>query len=756
MPLMSPKLDDLDFDTIETMLRERIPLVAPEWTDHNDTDPGIAMIQLFAHLSEQLGYRLNRVPEKTYVEFLKLVGVRLRPAVAAQTYMGFSIAKPATAEGQLVPAYTKIDAKGGQGTPPTFETDTALDVLPVQVAALITARNGLMNINSPVDVGPTAAGVDAQAYIDDRFAIAWDGKAPKFKDLPTEPAVLFGDPAQASHKTLYLGLAFNRSPAAGFKGARASLHLQIDSEEEPNEDDAVLAGSAPLSVVNAFPEGAVVVEYDYFRPPDGANPAGSWQPLQVIADQTEAWTKAGIIRFDVPMKIGPVPNEAWADVEPDMPHPLVGALKTPVADTPSDVQISGWIRVRFAVAPQIAIRSLNFNTVAASHLTTVQGERLGRGQEMAGQTMALGNGNVASDTVEIVSRDTTRMDPFLTWRQVQDFDTAAPDDPVYVCDAEAGLIIFGDGRNGRPPHTTELMIAAFYRHGGGLNGEVGTGQVSLASNLPSAMNGAFNIIPARGGRDAETLADAKRRAPRAFRARNRAVTSDDYRDAALDAPGVRVARAEVVALRRPYPLGHLIGGVEAHGLDVSATAAGAISVIVVPDITGAYPMPTTSELSAVATHLNTLRLITTEVHVTTPQYVRLFDLDVKVRAAHGYSKSQLREAIQDHLTTRFHVLTGGPDGLGYPFGSGLHHADLVAEILSLPGVTRVEALSGFFDGITPDRAERRLEWRIERRATMRLTNCMETSIDTDRIVMLPDEVPFVDASSLTVTVLGAP
>ena len=71
MPLTPPRLDDLDYATVETMLRERIPLVAPEWTDHNDSDPGIALIQLFAHLAEQVGYRLNRVPEKTYVEFLQ-------------------------------------------------------------------------------------------------------------------------------------------------------------------------------------------------------------------------------------------------------------------------------------------------------------------------------------------------------------------------------------------------------------------------------------------------------------------------------------------------------------------------------------------------------------------------------------------------------------------------------------------------------------------------------------------------------------
>src|ERR1051325_5792949 len=121
MPVTPPRLDDLDYGAIETMLRGRIPLVAPEWTDHNDSDPGIAIIQLFAYLAEQVGYRLNRVPEKTYVEFLKLVGVRLWPAVAARTRMAFVLAKPAQTEALFIPMGARISAKGGAGPPPDFE-----------------------------------------------------------------------------------------------------------------------------------------------------------------------------------------------------------------------------------------------------------------------------------------------------------------------------------------------------------------------------------------------------------------------------------------------------------------------------------------------------------------------------------------------------------------------------------------------------------------------------------------------------------
>ena len=93
MPIESPQLDDLRFDrTVEELVR-RIPVYAPEWTDHNASDPGISLIQLFAYLAEQVGYRLNRVPEKNHIELLKLLGVRLQPGAR-----GADPARPAPVE----------------------------------------------------------------------------------------------------------------------------------------------------------------------------------------------------------------------------------------------------------------------------------------------------------------------------------------------------------------------------------------------------------------------------------------------------------------------------------------------------------------------------------------------------------------------------------------------------------------------------------------------------------------------------------
>src|SRR5262245_52551220 len=139
MPIQSPQLDDLRYDAVVQTLLRRIPVYSPEWTDWNDSDPGVTLIQLFSYLAEQVGYRLNQVPEKTHVELLKLLGVRLRPALAARARIGMFLADPTTAEGFVADARSRFMGKGS--TPAIFESDVDVDVVPAEPRVLVTTSN---------------------------------------------------------------------------------------------------------------------------------------------------------------------------------------------------------------------------------------------------------------------------------------------------------------------------------------------------------------------------------------------------------------------------------------------------------------------------------------------------------------------------------------------------------------------------------------------------------------------------------------
>lgn len=89
MPIRPPALDDRTWDQLVRDAIARIRQVSPEWTDLSPGDPGMTLVEVFAYLTEALIYRLNRVPDKLFIEFLRLIGVRLHPPAAASTTLVF-------------------------------------------------------------------------------------------------------------------------------------------------------------------------------------------------------------------------------------------------------------------------------------------------------------------------------------------------------------------------------------------------------------------------------------------------------------------------------------------------------------------------------------------------------------------------------------------------------------------------------------------------------------------------------------------
>ena len=67
----------------------RIAQSCPEWTEHNVSDPGITLIELFAWMTDMLIYRVNRMPDKLHVALLELLGVELHGPTAARTDVRF-------------------------------------------------------------------------------------------------------------------------------------------------------------------------------------------------------------------------------------------------------------------------------------------------------------------------------------------------------------------------------------------------------------------------------------------------------------------------------------------------------------------------------------------------------------------------------------------------------------------------------------------------------------------------------------------
>lgn len=94
MPLPVPNLDDRRFQDYVDDAKRYVQQNCPEWTDHNVSDPGVTLIETFAFMVDQLTYRLNLVPDRNYLKFLELIGVRLFPPSAAQAPVTFWLSSP--------------------------------------------------------------------------------------------------------------------------------------------------------------------------------------------------------------------------------------------------------------------------------------------------------------------------------------------------------------------------------------------------------------------------------------------------------------------------------------------------------------------------------------------------------------------------------------------------------------------------------------------------------------------------------------
>ncbi|MFF2958081.1 putative baseplate assembly protein [Streptomyces sp. NPDC057963] len=138
MTLPSPHLDDRHFQGLVDEAKRLVQQRCPEWTDHNVSDPGVTLIEAFATMVDQLVYRVNRVPEKSYLTFLDLIGVRLHPPTAAHTDVTFRLSAPQP-EPVRVRAGTEVaTVRTETEEAVVFTTVRELSVVPCEFAHLAT------------------------------------------------------------------------------------------------------------------------------------------------------------------------------------------------------------------------------------------------------------------------------------------------------------------------------------------------------------------------------------------------------------------------------------------------------------------------------------------------------------------------------------------------------------------------------------------------------------------------------------------
>nr|WP_243735001.1 putative baseplate assembly protein [Paenibacillus turpanensis] len=270
------------------------------------------------------------------------------------------------------------------------------------------------------------------------------------------------------------------------------------------------------------------------------------------------------------------------------------------------------------------------------------------------------------------------------WIPVPDLDTSESADRHFVYRAEEGVICFGNNEKGWiPPKAYDgfnIRWISLRRSDGG-EGNVTQGAITGFADSSNPLLKDVSVCqtaPAEGGKHAESLQEAKRRARRQLDFPHRAVTASDYEAIARSTPGMRVARVKALPLYKP-------GQVD----DPRVKSPAHMTVVVVPYSEQEHPKAGEGFLETVRRHLERFRLLTTQVHVIPAEYVKVtVHAVVVVEPAFKHIQTGIVQAIRRLLRPMGTTSLRG----GWPFGRSVHKGDLFGLISAIQGVVYVQDL----------------------------------------------------------------
>jgi len=661
MPIPLPTLDDRRWADLVEEGRSLIPLYAPEWTDHNASDPGITLLELFAWIAEMDIYEVNRVPDRHKRKFLALTGLAPDPPAPSRAVLRFALRAPASTFD--VPAGTECSGADPIGVTTRFRTLSPLTVCGATLQAIVS--------------------FDSAAYVD--LTGRWSRG---------EPLNLMGA-APTVNAALYLGFDKPLNPSAW-----SSLYFLTASAEQlasPHHSartvwECLGAGSQWVAI-QAEDRTRSLTQSGDVRLKPGAMSQSTAGPVKTPLYYVRVRLSAG--QFDAPPAAQRVSLNA-VDAEQSIPAsetwPITsGAVITGTPPTPGETVD---IQTTFNGDGQVTQLAFGPNSGSAPFVVldyhpaatlTLLAVRAGKGTGAPRQTVYLPGAPVDQLTLALY---TNEAGVFVPWTRQDDLAASKPSDSHFLLDPTAGAITFGDGARGRVPPLGAWIVAA-YRTTRGASGNLAAGAVNQLPSDPvlqAGLSSVNNIADAAGGLDAETLSHTIGRAIQLREAPLRAVTASDYEALTSQTPGTEIAR--VTAVAGVYP------GFEC------IRAPGVVTVLVVPSLPQPRPSPSAGLLSAIAAYLEPRRIVGTRIAIAGPDYLEV-TVQTTVRAFPTASKTQLRQAIVDALNRFLDPLLGGPGYDGWPFGRDVYRTEIMQVISQTPGVDYVETLALLADGCGP-------------------------------------------------------
>ncbi|MGO9904263.1 MAG: putative baseplate assembly protein [Solirubrobacteraceae bacterium] len=633
MTLPALELDDLRFQALVDECRRHVAELCPEWSEVNVSDPGITLIELFAWMTDQLSYRINRIPEKLQLALLALLDVHLHPPIAATADLRFRL-EGAAREPVHIPAWhTEASTPRAPGRDPVvFQTVEDFTIVPLNLDVYLLERekgNETLDISVkngvalPAGDEQRAFGSDAGPQIDDCILL-------------------------------------------GFLSPLDRLLVRVD---------VTCAAGRGTNIEPAKPP--IVWEASTAEP--------DWVEVEVLSDTTAGFNEdSGVFELALPG------NLRQHLIGGYLRHWLrCRLIDPPGTDAAAGEDRTGRAREgTYNQSPLISRLSVGSvgATLPAQHAQRVDGEVLGRSEGTPGQTFRLQRSPILALAGDERLEVRASNGDSAIWSQVETFAASGEDDRHYELDEAAGEVEFGpvvrqpDGffrRYGAvPPTGAEIRLTA-YRHGGGMIGNVLAGSLTQLRTPIPTVRSVTNPRAASGGVDGEMISSARTRMALEFRTLERAVTAADFEQLARFASR-RVARAHC-----------LVDGPGQVRVLVVPHADNPARRLTLAELT-----PDPELVAALVRQLDEGRLIGVNVIVGPPRY-RILSAVVSVVGPPHSDPQALMRRVEDRLYTYLNPLTGGAPagaGPGWELGRPLRVGELRPIVQAVDGVLEIRRL----------------------------------------------------------------
>ncbi|HEX6740520.1 MAG TPA: putative baseplate assembly protein [Sphingomicrobium sp.] len=661
------------------MILDRMALTAPGWSERHAPDLGMTLVELLAYAADDLSYYQDAVATEAYLgtarlrrsvrRHVRLVDYRMDEGRSAEGWARLTLSGPDSQE--LAPRLLMFTT-----SLPTARTMVKVDEAKIGEDVLVFEASEQLG---PIQIRAAHNEVDLYDWGESECCLAKGATRATLRD----PGELPKQYRRRRHRGSPADLTARRAQEHDIEAGIAERHwhhLRLSpgdvlilaerlgprtgqvADADPNRRHAVRLTSVdygwdPLT-------GAMIVEIAWC--PEDALPFPLCLSTRTEPPDCESITRVSVAYGNI------VPVDHGRCAEQDIGCVPIAEVNEacPEPCEPAEIRIvPGRYRPPLPRAPAF---------IADRHqecLTACEG---------CGSSAASRRGLSAdSKTVPAIRlRSVARVageDRQYEWVARADLLDSAADDRHFVVetDDEGGASLrFGNGVYGREPEPGECFTA-FYRIGGGARGNIGPDSlrhVVFKNAFPDGIEmGVSNPLPMRGGRDPESVASARLRAPFSFRRRlERAVTAEDYAAIVMrDFPGL-VQRA-AATLRSSGVRTEVQVAIDPRGSEEAP-----------PDL-----------LACIERYLERYRRIEHDVRVVPARYVPI-ELALEVCVAPGLIAEDVGRRVREKLGT---AADGFFNSDALTFGGAIAASRIVAAVHAVEGVAevRITALNRLYE-----------------------------------------------------------